>query len=50
LIDQKVRKDSFAEYNEKDKQGDDWPYGDDVLVHAVTETGENFQISVKERI
>jgi len=47
LLNENVTKESFAEYNEKDSERDEWPYGDDVLIHAVAETGENFKISVK---
>jgi len=47
LLDQEVTKESFAEYEEQDSERDEWPYGDDVLVHAVAETGENFKILVK---
>jgi hypothetical protein len=49
LLDNEVRKESFASYDEKDDERDinQWPYGDDVLVHAVSPNGENFNISVK---
>jgi hypothetical protein len=47
LLDEKTKKTSFAEYDEKDQFKDEWPYGDDVLVHAVAETGENFLVAVK---
>jgi len=47
LLKEGVKKESFAEYDEQDAERDEWPYGDDVLVHAVAETGENFRISVK---
>lgn len=50
LIDENVSKESFAEYDEKDVLKDDWPYGDDILIHAVSEIGENFKISVKEMV
>jgi hypothetical protein len=47
-----VTKESFAEYEEKggEEGGEDWPYGDDVLVHAVTENGENFLVAVKAQL
>jgi hypothetical protein len=49
LIDDEVTKEDFAVYEEFDDEGDknEWPYGEDVLVHAVAETGENFNIAVK---
>jgi len=47
LLDDAVKKESFARYEEIDAEKDEWPYGDDVWVHAVAETGENFKISVK---
>lgn len=47
LLDEDVAADSFAEYEEQDMERGEWPYGDDVLIHAVAESGENFQISVK---
>jgi hypothetical protein len=47
LLNEEVTKEWFAEYDEKDSERDEWPYGDDVLIHAVAETGENFKISVK---
>jgi hypothetical protein len=50
LIDEAVSKESFAEYDEKDVLKDDWPYGDDVLIHAVSEIGENFKILVTKRV
>lgn len=49
LLDSDVTKETFAEYDEFDDARDvsEWPYGEDVLVHAVAETGENFNIAVK---
>jgi len=47
LLDDEVTKESFAQYDEIDAEKDDWPYGEDVWVHAVAETGENFKVSVK---
>ncbi|TVY58212.1 hypothetical protein LCER1_G002149 [Lachnellula cervina] len=47
LIDDDVPKSSFAEYDEKEDFKGDWPYGDEVFVHAVAETGENFLVAVK---
>jgi len=45
LLDEEVTKDSFLEYNEQTDETD-WPYGDDVIVHAISPMGENFQVSV----
>jgi hypothetical protein len=49
LLDSEVTKETFAEYDEFDDARDvnEWPYGEDVLVHAVAETGENFNVAVK---
>jgi hypothetical protein len=47
LLDDEVTKESFAEYDEKEAFEGEWPYGDEVFVHAVAETGENFLVSVK---
>jgi hypothetical protein len=47
LLDDEVTKASFAVYEEKEQFEGEWPYGDEVLVHAVAETGENFDVFVK---
>ena len=47
LLDADVTKESFAEYDEKQDFEGEWPYGDEWLVHAVAETGENFLVFVK---
>jgi len=47
LLDEEVTKKSFAEYDEKEKEECEWPWGDDCFVHAVAETGENFLVFVK---
>lgn len=47
LLDNDIKKDSFAEYDEKDEEKEEWPFGDDCFVHAVSETGENFLVLVK---
>ncbi|CAK7213551.1 hypothetical protein SBRCBS47491_001839 [Sporothrix bragantina] len=38
----------FMQYDQRDdlSKAEDWPFGDDVLVHAVSQTGENFSVSV----
>jgi len=47
LLDEEVTKESFAEYDEKEEFEGEWPYGDEVLVRAVSQTGENFYVAVK---
>lgn len=47
LLDDEVKKESFAEYDEKEDFKGEWPYGDECFVHAVGETGENFLVFVK---
>lgn len=47
LLDENTTRTSFVEYDEQDKESKEWPYGEDVLVHAVMDTGENIKISVK---
>lgn len=48
LLDDKdgLTRDEFAEYDVKNKE-DDWPFGEDVIVHAVWPTGENYLVEVK---
>lgn len=45
LLDEEVTKDDFEEYDEYDEQ-DDWPFGPDVVVHAVGKNGDNSVVSV----
>jgi hypothetical protein len=45
-----VTKESFAEYERRDEWKDDWPYGEDVMVHAVGKNGENFKVEVKTQL
>ncbi|KAM7187705.1 hypothetical protein V8F33_011089 [Rhypophila sp. PSN 637] len=42
-------KTEFAQYDERDTnvEGGQWPFGDDVVVHAVAETGENYTVAVR---
>ncbi|PVH69431.1 hypothetical protein DL98DRAFT_564451 [Cadophora sp. DSE1049] len=47
LLDDEVTKDSFAEYDVKADFVGEWPYGEDCLVHAVGQTGENLVVRVK---
>ncbi|RDW59405.1 hypothetical protein BP6252_12492 [Coleophoma cylindrospora] len=51
LLDGDVTKEDFAEYDEKDEDiaAIEWPYGEDVYVHAVLSTGENFLVAVKSQ-
>lgn len=39
----------FAQYDERDDIGEEgqWPFGEDVIVHAVAETGENYTVAVR---
>lgn len=41
----------FAQYSERsdlqEGKGKEWPYGEDVIVHAIAQTGENYYIAVK---
>lgn len=46
-----VTKESYDKYETADEDRDgDWPYGEDVLVHAVGEHGENFTVEVKSKV
>jgi hypothetical protein len=47
LLDGSIINPTFAEYDEQDNESKEWPYGEDVVIHAVAETGENFRVSVK---
>ncbi|KAK4096128.1 hypothetical protein N658DRAFT_501947 [Parathielavia hyrcaniae] len=42
-------RDEFAQYDDRDDTQSDgeWPFGEDVVVHAVAETGENYTVAVK---
>jgi hypothetical protein len=42
-----VTRESFVEFDRMDEQEGDWPYLDDVLVHAVGKNGDNFNVEVK---
>lgn len=43
-----LRREDFAQYDER-KDGDEssWPFGEDVFVHAVAPTGENYTVAVR---
>jgi len=42
-------KEEFARYDEREDLGpaEDWPFGEDILVHAIAETGENYSVAVR---
>ncbi|KAK3312643.1 hypothetical protein B0H66DRAFT_378376 [Apodospora peruviana] len=42
-------KGEFAQYDERDsiEEKGQWPFGEDVVVHAVAETGENYSVAVR---
>ncbi|KAH8900107.1 hypothetical protein GQ53DRAFT_209967 [Thozetella sp. PMI_491] len=44
-----IEKDEFAEYDERVDLNDttEWPFGEDVLIHAVSQMGENFTVAIK---
>jgi len=44
-----IDRSTFLQYDERDKgeEEGEWPFGDDVIVHAVAETGENYSVSVR---
>ncbi|KAH8904160.1 hypothetical protein BR93DRAFT_171032 [Coniochaeta sp. PMI_546] len=37
----------FAQYDEQKELGEQWPFGVDVVVHAVAQTGQNYTIAVR---
>jgi len=42
-------KQGFSQYDERDTEDEkgQWPFGEDVLVHAVAQTGENYSVCVR---
>lgn len=48
LINEPVRREDFVEYDERgsDAFKGEWPFGEDVLVHAVSHVGETFEVAV----
>jgi hypothetical protein len=48
LLGDSVEPNDFVEYDVRDDTSfaDEWPYGEDVVVHAVLPTGENLKVSV----
>jgi hypothetical protein len=49
LVDDEVQVSDYAQYDVRDTTDppDDWPFGEDVFVHAVTQTGENYYVAVR---
>ena len=49
LVEGETKESDYAEFDARDDldQPKDWPYGEDVLVHAVAPTGENYLIMLK---
>lgn len=49
LIDGNIRREDYAQYDERDdlSMPQDWPFGEDVIVHAVSANGENYLVSLK---
>lgn len=49
LVGEEVKKSDFAQYDERDsiEEDSDWPFGEDVVVHAVAQTGENYTVAVR---
>src|SRR5438045_633988 len=41
-----ITKKSYAEYDEREEWKDEWPFGDDVLVHAVSDNGQNYLVEI----
>ncbi|KAH6637344.1 hypothetical protein F5144DRAFT_570301 [Chaetomium tenue] len=41
-------RDEYAQYDERrEDQEEGWPFGEDVIVHAVAQTGENYTVAVR---
>ena len=40
-------KSEYAQYDERRDLNGQWPFGDDVIVHAVGQTGENYSVAVR---
>jgi hypothetical protein len=47
--DGSIKKNDYAQYDEREdlKPQADWPFGDDAIVHAIAQTGENYLVEVK---
>lgn len=39
----------YAQYDERDDmdQASEWPFGEEVMIHAVAQTGENYTVAIK---
>ncbi|KAB5527968.1 hypothetical protein GE09DRAFT_975298 [Coniochaeta sp. 2T2.1] len=40
-------KSEYAQYDERSDLNGQWPFGDDAVVHAVGQTGENYSVAVR---
>ncbi|KAK1978092.1 LOW QUALITY PROTEIN: hypothetical protein LZ30DRAFT_752420 [Colletotrichum cereale] len=49
LVNDKVGQLDYAQYDVRDdvQIPDEWPYGEDVFVHALTHTGENYMVAIR---
>jgi hypothetical protein len=49
LLSDEISKSDFAQYDELGDSDlrDEWPFGEDVFVHAVAQTGENYSVAVR---
>lgn len=50
LLDGETKRDEFAQYDERSDTNENeasWPFGEDVLVHAIAQTGENYTVAVR---
>jgi hypothetical protein len=41
-----LAQENFTEYDSRDEFKNEWPFGEDVVVHAVSETGQNYTVAV----
>jgi hypothetical protein len=50
LVSADVTRGDYAQYDEREDDGKDdgdWPFGENVVVHAVAQTGENYLVAVR---
>ncbi|KAJ9149448.1 hypothetical protein NKR23_g4215 [Pleurostoma richardsiae] len=47
--DDDVKRSDFAQYDERDEpdMSGEWPFGEDVVVHAVAQSGENYTVAIR---
>jgi hypothetical protein len=47
--DGSIKKGDYAQYDERDdlNNKDDWPFGEEAMVHAIAQTGENYLVEIK---